>query len=115
MITGAAYDLCQAVGWKSSLHAKPTEAKQFYGLIAAFMGLAVAINFLGFNPMKALVYSGVVQGFSTPPLLLLIMLMTSSRSIMGDKVNTMPLSILGWFTVAAIFCASFGLVATWFM
>jgi NRAMP (natural resistance-associated macrophage protein)-like metal ion transporter len=115
MITGAAYDLCQAVGWKSSLHAKPTEAKQFYGLIAAFTGLAVAMNFLGFNPMKALVYSGVVQGFSTPPLLLLIMLMTSNRSIMGDKVNTMPLSILGWITVVAIFCASFGLVATWLM
>jgi NRAMP (natural resistance-associated macrophage protein)-like metal ion transporter len=115
MITGAAYDVCQAVGWKSSLHAKPTEAKQFYGLIAAFTGLAVAMNFLGFNPMKALVYSGVVQGFSTPPLLLLIMLMTSNRSIMGDKINTMPLSILGWVTVVAIFCASFGLVATWFM
>jgi NRAMP (natural resistance-associated macrophage protein)-like metal ion transporter len=115
MITGAAYDLCQTVGWKSSLHAKPTEAKQFYGLIAAFTGLAVAMNFLGFNPMKALVYSGVVQGFSTPPLLLLIMLMTSNRSIMGDKVNTRPLNILGWVTVVAIFCASFGLVATWFM
>lgn len=115
MITGAAYDLCQVVGWKSSLHAKPKEAKQFYALIVAFTGCAVAMNFLGFNPMKALVYSSIVQGFSTPPLLLLIMLMTSNRSIMGDKVNATPLNILGWATVVAIFAASAGLVVTWFL
>jgi hypothetical protein len=54
MTTGAAYDVCQVMGWKSSLHARPT-----------------------------------VQGFSTPPLLFLIMLMTMNRRIMGDKVNTL--------------------------
>src|SRR3979411_1328858 len=115
MITGAAYDLCQVVGWKSSLHAKPKEAKQFYALIVGFTGIAVVMNFLGFNPMKALVYSGIVQGFSKPPLLFLIMLMTSNRSIMGDKVNATPLNILGWATVLATFSASGGLVATWFL
>jgi Mn2+/Fe2+ NRAMP family transporter len=77
--------------------------------------IAIGMNFLGFNPMKALVYSGIVQGFSTPPLLLLIMLMTSSRSIMGDKVNTLPLKVLGWITVVAIFSATGGLVVTWFL
>ncbi len=44
--------------------------------------------------MQALVWEGVVQGFPTPPLLLLIVLMTSSRRIMGDKVNSLPLNIL---------------------
>jgi hypothetical protein len=43
-----------------------------------FTALAVGLNALGFNPMKALVYSGIVQGFSTPPLLLLIMLISDS-------------------------------------
>jgi Mn2+/Fe2+ NRAMP family transporter len=115
MTTGAAYDLCQVMGWKSSLHAKPRDAKKFYWLIVGFTGIAVAMNFFGFNPMKALVYSGIVQGFSTPPLLLLIMLMTSNRTIMGDKVNSTPLNILGWTTVMAIFSASVGLVVTWFL
>lgn len=115
MTTGAAYDLCQVMGWKSSLHAKPKEAKKFYALIVGFTVLAVAMNFIGFNPMKALVYSGIVQGFSTPPLLLLIMLMTSNRGIMGDKVNTPALNVLGWITVLAIFGASAGLVVTWFL
>ena len=77
--------------------------------------IAVGLNFLGFNPMKALVYSGIVQGFSTPPLLLFIMLITSNREIMGNKVNTPLLTVLGWMTVTAIFSATCGLVVTWFL
>ena len=115
MTTGAAYDLCQVVGWKHSLHAKPSEAKKFYGAIAVFTLLGMGMNFLGFNPMKALVFSGIVQGFSTPPLLLLIMLMTNSRKIMGNRTNSLGLNILGWITTAAIFAASLGLVASWFL
>jgi Mn2+/Fe2+ NRAMP family transporter len=115
MTTGAAYDLCQVVGWKHSLHAKPSEAKKFYAVIGGFTVLAMGMNFLGFNPMKALVFSGIVQGFSTPPLLLMIMLMTNNRKIMGERVNSRGLNILGWITVVAIFAASAGLVVTWFM
>jgi NRAMP (natural resistance-associated macrophage protein)-like metal ion transporter len=115
MTTGAAYDLCQVMGWKSSLHAKPQEAERFYLAIAGFTAVAVALNFAGFNPMKALVYSGIVQGFSTPPLLLLIMLMTNNRKIMGKRVNGRWTNVLGWSTTGAIFAASAGLVATWFM
>jgi Mn2+/Fe2+ NRAMP family transporter len=98
------------VGWKHSLHAKPSEAKKFYGAIAGFTVLAMGMNFLGFNPMRALVFSGIVQGFSTPPLLLLIMLMTNNRKIMGNHVNTFWLNVLGWITTAAIFAATVGLV-----
>ena len=54
-----------------------------------------ALDFLGFNPMKALVRSGVVQRFSTPPLLLLILLMTNRRAIMGDRVNGRWSNVLG--------------------
>jgi Mn2+/Fe2+ NRAMP family transporter len=102
-------------GWRHSLHSKPREAKKFYASIIGFTVIGVAMNFLGFNPMKALVWAGVVQGFSTPPLLLLIMLMTNNRTIMGDKVNGRAINILGSITTAAIFAASAGLVASWFI
>jgi len=115
MTTGAAYDVAQVFGWRHSLHAKSHEAKKFYAAIIGFTLIGVAMNFLGFNPMKALVWAGVVQGFSTPPLLLLIMLMTNNRTIMGDKVNGRAINILGWITTAAIFAASAGLVASWFI
>jgi NRAMP (natural resistance-associated macrophage protein)-like metal ion transporter len=115
MTAGAGYDLVQSFGWKYSLHAKFREAKGFYLSIVVVTVVAVAMNFLGFNPMKALVLSGIVQGFSTPPLLLLIMLMTNNRRIMGKRVNNRWMNLLGWFTTAAIFAASVGLVATWIM
>jgi Mn2+/Fe2+ NRAMP family transporter len=113
MTTGAAYDLCQVFGWKHGLHAKPAQAKKFYLTITGFTMVAMSMNFFGFNPMKALVFAGIVQGFSTPPLLLIIMLMTNNRAIMGDRVNGRGINILGWVTTIAIFAATLGLVITW--
>ena len=75
----------------------------------------MGINFLGFNPMKALVVSVIVQGFSTPPLLLFIMLMTNNRAIMGARVNGRALNLLGWATTAAIFAATLRLVVSWLL
>jgi Mn2+/Fe2+ NRAMP family transporter len=115
MTAGGAYDLCQAMGWKASLHARPGEAKHFYATIVGISAAAVALNFLGINPMKALVWSGIVQGFSTPPLLLLIMLMTNDPKIVGDKVNSWWTNLLGWTTVLAIFATSAALIVSWFL
>ena len=106
MTTGAAYDLCQSVGWRNGLSYKPREAKKFYAAISLFTLIAMAINFAGINPMRALVFAGIVQGFSTPPLMLLIMIITNKRSIMGDKVNGRMINILGWTTTVLIFAAS---------
>jgi Mn2+/Fe2+ NRAMP family transporter len=113
MTTGAAYDLAQTAGWKHGLHARPADAKRFYAAIAFFTLVGVAMNFIGLNPMHFLVWSGIVQGFSTPPLMLLIMLMTNNRRIMGDRVNGRAINILGWVTTIAIFAASLGLVINW--
>ena len=115
MTTGASYDLAQSLGWRSSLHARPREAKAFYALITGFTLAAVLLNHLGFNPMRALVYAGIVQGFSTPPLMLFIVLMTNDRRIMGDKVNGFWLNVLSSVTVIAIFAASIGLVVSWLL
>jgi NRAMP (natural resistance-associated macrophage protein)-like metal ion transporter len=112
MITGAAYDLCQTFGWKHGLHYRPQEVKKFSASIAVFTTLAVALNFVGINPMKALVFSSIVQGISTPFLMLLIMLITTNGKIMGRWINTRPLNILGWLTTAAMFAASLALLVT---
>jgi Mn2+/Fe2+ NRAMP family transporter len=114
MTTGAAHDLCQSTGWKNGLYRKPAEAKKFYVVIAIFTFIAMGLNFFGINPMRALVLAGIVQGFSTPPLMLLIMRMTNNPAIMGKRVNGRAINILGWITTIAIFAASVGLVISWF-
>jgi Mn2+/Fe2+ NRAMP family transporter len=115
MISGAAYDLCQTFGWAHSLHARPGAAKAFYTVIVLVTVVAVSFNFLGLNPIKALVWSGIVQGFSTPPLLLLLMLMTNNRAIMGAQVNSRALNGLGWGTTGVIFAVTVGLVISWLL
>jgi Mn2+/Fe2+ NRAMP family transporter len=112
MTIGAAFDLCQSFGWKHGLHAKPTEAKPFYAAIVVFTLIAIGLNFFGINPMKALVYAGIVQGVSTPFLMLLVMLITNNQKIMGRWVNTKQMNVLGWLTTAAMFGATIGLLIT---
>ena len=110
MTTGAAYDLVQGIGGKGSLHHRLSEAKLFYGVIVLATMIAVALNFLGFNPMRALVWSGIVQGFSVPPLLLVMMLMTNDRVMMQGRRNGVLTNVLGWGTTAATFAATACLV-----
>ena len=113
MTTGAAYDLVQGFGKEGSLHDRVGDAKLFYAIIVAVTVLAVAMNFLGFNPMRMLVWSGIVQGFSVPPLLLLMMVMTNDRAVLGDKANGLLTKLLGWTTVVVTALAAAGLVVTW--
>jgi Mn2+/Fe2+ NRAMP family transporter len=113
MTTGAAYDLVQGLGEEGSLDARPNEARLFYATIAVVTILAVILNFLGFNPMKALVWSGIIQGFSVPPLLFLIMLMTNNRRMMGDRVNGRLTNGLGWIATLVSSFATLALIATW--
>jgi Mn2+/Fe2+ NRAMP family transporter len=115
LTTGAAYNIAQAFGWRHSLAAKAREAVKFYVAIGLVTLVAVGLNFLGINPMRALVWAGVVQGFSAPPLLLLMMLMTNNRRIMGDQTNGLGTNILGWTTTAAVFLATAALVASWLL
>lgn len=112
MTTGAAYDVCQTFDCRNGLNLRFRDAKVFYATIAGVMLVAAAMNFLHINPMKALVFAGIVQGFSTPPLMLLIVLMTNRRRIMGDKTNTLLANIFGWGTTAIISVASVALLWT---
>jgi NRAMP (natural resistance-associated macrophage protein)-like metal ion transporter len=112
MTTGAAYDLCQSFGWKHGLHWKPAEAKTFYVTIAVLTAIATCLNFFGLNPMKALVYAGIAQGFSTPFLMLIVMLITNNKRIMRQWTNRPAINVLGWLTTLAMFAATTGLVLT---
>jgi NRAMP (natural resistance-associated macrophage protein)-like metal ion transporter len=113
MTTGAAFDLCQTLGWKHGLHYPPAQAKKFNVTIAVLTVIAMCLNFFGVNPMKALVWAGIVQGFSTPFLMLLVLRITSNGKIMGRWTNTRALNLLGWLTFAAMSCAAIGLVVAW--
>jgi NRAMP (natural resistance-associated macrophage protein)-like metal ion transporter len=114
ILTGStAYAVCEAFGWECSLDKKPRGAKKFYGVIAIATIVGAALNFVGINPMKALFWTAVINGFLAPPLLAIIMLIANNADIMGDKTNNRWVNIFGGITTAVMFAAAIGLIVTW--
>jgi NRAMP (natural resistance-associated macrophage protein)-like metal ion transporter len=113
LTTSGAYALAEAVGWKFGLDKKPGKAKEFYLVIAASTVIGLQINFLGIKPVDALFWTSVINGFLTPPLLVVILLIANNRGIMKERVNGWVLNALGGATAVAMFAAAGGLVWTW--
>jgi len=113
LTTSGAYAVCETFGWKSSLDAKPGRAKEFYLIIGASTLAALAMNFVGINPMSALFWVSVLNGFLSPPLLLILLLIANNRQVMGAQTNGLGLNVLGWTTTIVMFAAAVGLILTW--
>ena len=104
-----AYAIAEAAAWRGSLEKKPRSARRFYGVLAIAMTIGLAINYGGLDAVKMLFWSAVVNGVLAPPLILLILLLTSSRQLMGDRVNSPALQIVGWITFAIMAAAAIGM------
>ena len=114
ILTGAgAYAAAEAWGWRYGLDEKPRQAKPFYAVIVGATLVGMLINFVGINPITALYWTAVLNGLLAPPLLLLIMLITNNRAVMGERTNGLGLNILGWLTTAAMTVAAIALIASW--
>ncbi len=114
ILTGSsAYALCEAFGWKSGLDKKLAGAKRFYALIVGATVCGAIINYMGINPVTALFWTAVLNGFLAPPLLVVIMLVSNNKAVMGKRVNSRSINVLGWATAAVMFAAAVALVVTW--
>jgi NRAMP (natural resistance-associated macrophage protein)-like metal ion transporter len=113
VLTGsAAYGVSEAFGWKSGLDSKPGRAPQFYAVIIAATLVGMALNFLGINPITALVLSAVLNGLLAGPLLVLVMLVSNDRRVLGERVNGRLLNVVGWVTTGVMGLAAVGLIVT---
>jgi hypothetical protein len=70
----------------------------------------MAIDFLGINPITALVVTAVINGLLAAPLLVLVMLVSNNREVMGERTNGRRLNVLGWGTTAVMAIAAIALV-----
>jgi Mn2+/Fe2+ NRAMP family transporter len=98
----AAYALAEAMGWKSGLERKPKNAPGFYGVIAVSVLIGLVIQYSPINPMKALFWSAVINGVVAVPLMVVIILIASSKSVMGAFTSSRPIVILGWIGAAVM-------------
>ena len=96
----AAFVLCGVLEREAGLARRPGEAPLFYGAIAAVIGLAIVLNLIHIDPIKALFWSAIVNGFAAVPIMALIMILSTSRKIMKDFVLSPVVRTLGWFATA---------------
>lgn len=110
----AAYALGEARRWPVGLDRKPKRAKAFYGTIVAATALGALMNFTPLDPIRALVMAAVINGIVAVPVMVVMMLVSSRRSVMGEfRVHGM-LRLLGWLATAAMAAAVLAMAATSF-
>ncbi|RKE37936.1 Mn2+/Fe2+ NRAMP family transporter [Paraburkholderia sp. BL23I1N1] len=90
-----AYALSEAMGWREGLERKVRDARGFYAIIAVSVLAALAIQYSPISPMKALFWSAVINGVVAVPLMVVILILVSRKSVMGAFTASRPLIILG--------------------
>jgi len=101
-----AYALCEAMGWKWGLERRATDARGFYGIIAVSVLVGLGIPYSPINPMKALFWSAVINGVVAVPLIAVIILLVSKKSVMGAFTAGRSIIILGWTATAVMGAAA---------
>jgi NRAMP (natural resistance-associated macrophage protein)-like metal ion transporter len=108
----SAYAIAEAAKWRSaSLCARPQRARKFYAVIAIAIVVGLVLDFAGFNAVKMLFWSAILNGLLAPPLVVMVVLLTSDRKVMGSRVNSLGMRTLGWICAIVMSAAAFSLLA----
>ena len=98
----AAYAFSEAFNWNEGLYRKLREAHGFYGVITIATIIGLIINFIGIDPIKALIVSAVINGVVSIPLIFIIIMIASNKKIMGRYTSGLLSKIFLWISFIAI-------------
>lgn len=107
----SSYAVSESLRWKGSLHSPLKQAHAFYGVIIISMLVGLGLNFIGLDPIKALIYSAAANGIVAPFVLFFIVRLSSNRKLMGHWTNHRSTTLIGWMTTFLM--AAAGLAALW--
>ncbi len=108
----AAYAFTEAFNLSEGLNLKLKKAYGFYGVIIVATVIGLMINFIGINPIKALVFAAVINGVVAVPLILIIALIAKNKKIMGQYKSGWISNLLVWLTFLGMGLASVGMLLT---
>lgn len=92
----SSYTLSESFSWREGLYRPLNQAHAFYGVIIISMLVGLGMNFLGIDPIKALIYSAFLNGLVAPIILALIVIISSDRKVMGHWTNKRSTTYFGW-------------------
>lgn len=93
------YAIAESFHWVTGLHHKFKEAYAFYGVIIVSMVIGLLLNFVGLDPIHALIYSAILNCIVAPIVLIFIVLLSSKSEVMGHRTSSKLQKIIGWFIV----------------
>ena len=108
----SSYALSEAWNWREGLSRKLGDARGFYGVIIASTAIGLGMNFVGINPIKALVFAAVFNGVAAVPLLFLIALINGSEAVLGEERGGRLSQFMVWLTFVVMALAAIALLYT---
>ncbi|MEO6923599.1 MAG: divalent metal cation transporter [Bryocella sp.] len=107
-----AYALAEAFGWKQGLSKTFKQARAFYAVIVVSMAIGLLLNFIGIDPMKALVFTAVFNGIAAVPLLFLIAKINTNEQILGAHQGGVLSRTFVWATFGVMGLSAVALLYT---
>jgi Mn2+/Fe2+ NRAMP family transporter len=98
----AAYAMAEAMSWREGLEERVDDARGFYAVIAVSVLAGLVIQYSPITPMRALFWSAVINGVVAVPLMAVIIVLSSRKSVMGDYTASTTLVVLGWIATAVM-------------
>ena len=92
----AAYAVAETFRWPIGLGLEFAQARGFYAIVSVATLVGVALNFTGLPPVRALIWSAVINGVISVPIMAVMMLMAARPEIMGPFIVKRRLKVLGW-------------------
>jgi Mn2+/Fe2+ NRAMP family transporter len=109
----SAYAISDTMGWNEGLGKRFKQAKPFYLVIAVSTLIGLGINFVNIDPIKALIYTAVINGITAVPILFAILRIANDKKILKDKINGPVSNLLGWLTFMIMGISVIILFFTW--
>ena len=104
------YIVSETFGWKGSLDKKYYQAKPFYIVIIISLIIGLVLNHIGISPVKALIYTAVLYGLTSPILIAIVMHIANNEKIMKEHTNGKLSNILGFLTLLIMTAAAITLI-----
>jgi NRAMP (natural resistance-associated macrophage protein)-like metal ion transporter len=91
----AAYAIADAARWKAGMSERPATAPQFYAVLGLMVLGGCALNIVSVSAVRMLVIAAVANGVLAPPLIVILLVISNDRRVMGDHVNGIALNVAG--------------------
>jgi NRAMP (natural resistance-associated macrophage protein)-like metal ion transporter len=102
----SAYAVCESFGWTEGLDRRWSDARAFYGVIAAATAIGAGLNLTPIDPVRALYWSAVLNGLLAAPLMATMLIVARNPRVMGGLVLPFYLTVLGWLGTVVMAAAS---------